>query len=61
MDAAAREMEIMWGDDYLRLYPPKTPFAMAHLKFVVIQSPGAPAYEFGLRADGVVVWREIKK
>ena len=28
--------------------------------FVMIGANGGPSYEFGLRSDGVVVWREVK-
>lgn len=56
-------LSVMWGDDYMKKYPPNTSsekitFYRTH--FVYLSMNNGPAYEFGLREDGVVVWREAK-
>lgn len=58
----AAPVTTMWGDDYLKAYPAKVGIAaVTHFHFVFLSGPnGTPSYEFGLRSDGVVVWREVK-
>lgn len=43
-----------WGNDLP--HPPNT----AHYWVMIYAPDGKAKYELGLRADGVVVWREIK-
>lgn len=54
----------IWGDDWLKKYPAKNPSpnaTIAKICFIaILPSEGRPGYEFGLRSDGVTVWREIK-
>jgi hypothetical protein len=62
----------LWGDDYLAKYPqPQMTYGSAngifmgkveplkHMRFVMLAGYNGPSYEFGLRSDGVVVWREL--
>lgn len=53
----------MFGEDYLKSHP-KLAGKVANISkfyFVMIQpNDGELGYEFGLRSDGVVVWREVK-
>ena len=58
----------MWGEDYLKAHASlmigatkEQAASVTKMYFVMIAgSDGRPGYEFGLRSDGVVVWREIK-
>jgi hypothetical protein len=51
----------LWGDDLKALYPEA--FAkptVENFYITLIQIQHGPSFEFGLRSDGVVVWREVK-
>ena len=50
----------MWGEDFIRANPEI--FKDRTLKsvgLIRIDYGNGPAYELGLRSDGVVVWREV--
>lgn len=54
----------IWGEDLVKQYPQagltKFMFAMAQVNGPAPDYKPIIKYEFGLRSDGVVVWREIK-
>lgn len=61
-------LTVKWGDDLIReAYSNPAPGVPAdtskpaklHIVYVQVHPQGR-SYEFGLRSDGVVVWREVK-